>query len=278
MLDAVLRQLAPYARTLEPVFSGAARGFFRDSTTLKSMAALCGHSTAKLPQLEEALRKCVAVGAVVRADMGLWFVRLDTDDCNRLALMLRGINIYRDHVHKDKDTVSVVISHPAQPSKLVKKLEQTLQGTWGLAETADSLVELARKAECRFTVMTPFVDEDGAKRILELLELTKSNVKRELIVRNGLPAALQERIADLQRLNTKVYDFRIARDEGGGTETFHAKVVCIDAEECYVGSSNMTEWSFSYSLELGFCVRGAAGRRVAQVVDAVLQVSQELSL
>ncbi|MEK8049168.1 phospholipase D-like domain-containing protein [Ideonella sp. DXS22W] len=184
------------------------------------------------------------------------------------------MNLYLDQVHHDTDTVAVVISHPAQPSRLVRELEQTLQGTWGLAETADVLLELARRATRRFTVMTPFVDDDGAGRIIELLDLTAPGVRREIIVRGGLPPALQLRRADLERLEAAVFDFRISRDEGAGTETFHAKVVRVDSDECYVGSSNMTAWSFNYSLELGFHVRGAAGKRISQVVDAVLQVSQ----
>ena len=61
-------------------------------------------------------------------------------------------------------------------------------------------------------------------------------------------------------------------------ETFHAKVIRVDHDECYVGSSNMTKWSFDYSLELGFLVSGDAGARVSRVVDAVLTVSNEISI
>jgi len=126
--------------------------------------------------------------------------------------------------------------------------------------------------------MTPFVDEEGGARIVDLFRCTGAAVRRELIVRNGLPAALVAKAVDLADMGVRVYDFRISREERGHNETFHAKVVCADEGECYVGSSNMTKWSFSYSLELGFHARGRAASRVAQILDAVVHVSVPLSV
>jgi phosphatidylserine/phosphatidylglycerophosphate/cardiolipin synthase-like enzyme len=53
---------------------------------------------------------------------------------------------------------------------------------------------------------------------------------------------------------------RLDRPEATGYETFHAKVLLADDDEAYVGSANMTKWSFEQSLELGVLVRGRAAR------------------
>lgn len=74
----------------------------------------------------------------------------------------------------------------------------------------------------------------------------------------------------------RVFDYRLERD-GGGFETFHAKVVLADRNWAYVGSTNMTQWSLAYSMELGVSLKGRSAGRIARVVDAVLRVSKHLN-
>jgi len=181
-------------------------------------------------------------------------------------------------VHQAIDDVTVVISKPAHPSQLVEFLEKTLEGFSKMQTTAHALIDLAHRAKQRFTVMTPFVDDAGIARIIELFESTASDVQRELIIRRPISEALTNNGAILARMGVKVQDFRISKEEVGEHETFHAKVVRVDDDECYVGSSNMTQWSFNYSLELGFLVRGEAGRRVSRILDAVQSVSTSVHL
>jgi len=190
-----------------------------------------------------------------------------------LRTMLRAVNLYKLHVQRHLDEVMVVVSKPAHPSQLVALLEKTLEGFSGMQTTAHALIDLAHRATNRFTVMTPFVDDVGMGRIIELFESTNCKVARELIIRRPIPKSLIKNESNLKRLGVSVYDFRISRDEAGEHETFHAKVVRCDDSECYVGSSNMTQWSFDYSLELGLLVRGEAGRRVSIILDAVQSVS-----
>lgn len=140
------------------------------------------------------------------------------------------------------------------------------------------LGEMAASAMHRFSVMSPFVDEDGAERIVGLFQATRPGVTKELVVRNGLPDALSGKAGELKALGVSVYDFRIPRPDRSENETFHAKVVRVDDSECYAGSSNMTRWSFEYSLELGFHVRGAAAAKVSRLLDAVLAVAARISL
>ena len=276
--DLLLPRLAAHAKYLEPVFRLASGALFRGPTPLRILASSAGISSTQIPQLLVALGAAEASGIVVRASADSWSVSLPQARCGQLALMLRGINLYLGQVHRDVDTVAVVISRPAEPSRLIQALERTLEGTWALTNTAEMLVDMATRATARFSVMTPFVDDDGADRITALFEATRRGVERQLIVRNGLSPALAGHAPQLRAMDVHVYDFRIARDTGYETETFHAKVVRVDDSECYVGSSNMTRWSFQYSLELGFHVRGQAGRQVSRVLDAVLEVSTRVEM
>lgn len=275
MLEREFRALAVYPRAASQFLEVAGDGRMHGLVPLRQLVTFCKLSVAKLPELAAALERGRRVGVVVQVG-DQWRAVMAPEDCKRLALMLRGVCWYLDDVHEEPDTVSVVVSRPAEPSQLVRALNATLEGTWGLHATGEVLVDIARRAERHFILMTPFIDEDGANRVVELFGATRPSVRRELIVRDGLPMALQKRVRDLSALNVQAFDFRISKEELGHNETFHAKAVCADSSECYVGSSNMTRWSFSYSLELGFHVRGVAAARVAQVLDAVVGISTHL--
>ena len=122
-----------------------------------------------------------------------------------------------------------------------------------------------------------FVAENHVIALVAKDATAGTTVSKELIVRRPFPEALANCMTDLELLGVKIFDFRISREDRNENETFHAKVVRIDDNECYVGSSNMTQWSFNYSLELGFLVRGEAGRRVSRILDAVLSVSDAVA-
>ena len=277
-LDHWCKALASQAELLEPVLALVDRGVLLQPTPLKTICSMAGIASSRLPLLTVALRLGAIVGVFREAVSGDWQAACSKEDAGQLRGMLRGVNIYRQQVHKDADKVTVVISKPAEPSQFVAALDKTLEGFWGIETTSHALIRLAQSAHTRFTVMTPFVDDAGMARILELFETTRPYIRRELIVRKPLPTALTARATELQRLGVHLFDFRLSKDDSSDNETFHAKVVRIDDDECYVGSSNMTQWSFDYSLELGFHVCGQAGHRVSLVLDAVLAVSIEVPL
>lgn len=270
--------LAAHAPILSGVFGLASKGMHGTLGDARDIARLIGVSYVRIGEVVSSLRAAELAGAIGQDAQGVWRLTLPPAESRDLALLLRGAALYKERIHQDLDSVQVVISKPAEPSKLGSALERTLEGAWGLHSTADVLANMAGSAETRFSIMTPFVDGDGAIRILELFSATRATVKRELIVRNGIPDSLLAHEHLLRALGIHVFDFRLPRPDRSDTETFHAKVVRVDDVECYVGSSNMTKWSFDYSLELGLHVRGRAGKRVSQVVDAVLAVSNEISL
>jgi phosphatidylserine/phosphatidylglycerophosphate/cardiolipin synthase-like enzyme len=272
-LEDLFLRLAPHGAVIEPLLTLAGAGRLEGLNDSRTLANRSGLGTARQPEVVEALQVAASVGAMARSGMDQWRIALTDADSRELASLLRGARLFRDNVYVERDAVQAVISMPAAPSRLVDTLKQSLQGVWGLETTEAVLGHMAAAARSRFTVMTPFVDADGAHRVIELFAATKPGVRRELIVRDGLPAPLVAYADEIRRLDLSVLDFRILRADRAETETFHAKVVRVDDNECYVGSSNMTRWSFGYSLELGMHVRGAAPGTISRVIDAVLAVS-----
>ena len=244
--------------------------------TARDIARLIGVSHTRIATLLAALRETASAGAAREDSHGVWHITLAAPKSREIALMLMGAHLFKERIHEDRDSVQVVISKPVEPSQFASALESTLEGGWGLSSTSNVLGEMAARASTRFSIMTPFVDDDGASRVIALFRASRASVGKELIVRNGLPASLRAHANELRTLGVRVFDFRLARADRPENETFHAKVVRIDQDECYVGSSNMTRWSFDYSLELGFLVSGEAGAKVSRVIDAVLHVSKEI--
>jgi len=190
--------------------------------------------------------------------------------------LLAGAILYLTHVHRDATIVDVVLTKPPAPSAMAQALDDTLEGSWGLEDTQALLPAIAERAHDSFVVMTPFLDEAGAKVVVNLFEVTKA-ADRVLIVRDGPGGVPQEGLvlvqAKLAALGVKVLNFRLERLDGTGYETFHAKVVLADRSAAYLGSANMTKWSLRYSLELGIFIQGLAAERIADVIQAIRSVS-----
>lgn len=276
-IEGIFLRLAPHASVLCGIFELAGQAGLHGSHSSREIARLVGVGAARLPDIVDALLAAESSGTMEQVS-GEWRFTLEAQHCYQLGLLLRGAAMYRERVHQDLDRVQVVLSKPPQPSRFVAELENTLEGSWGLLATSELLGEMAARAEKRLTIMTPFVDASGANRIVQLFGATREGVERELIVRDGMPSALVELIETLRKLGVKIFDFRLPRTGSGESETFHAKVVSIDDRECYVGSSNMTRWSFDYSLELGFHVTGKAAAQVSRILDVVVRVSSSLAL
>lgn len=276
-LDATLVSLSPYSEILEGVLGLAESGLLSAPIDSKTIASSIGMSSAKLPELHQALRAGEGAG-LFQDKPGGWQIACTSTEIISLRAMFHSVNLYKRHVEHPLDEVTVVVSKPANPSQLVQMLENSIEGFTGMQTTAHALIDLAQRAKKRFTVMTPFLDEAGLKRLLELFECTQKGVIRELIIRRTIPDVLPSAREAFAELGVQVFDFRISKEDTREHETFHAKVVRIDENECYVGSSNMTRWSFNYSLELGFVVRGEAGRRVCQILDTVKSVSAKVDL
>jgi phosphatidylserine/phosphatidylglycerophosphate/cardiolipin synthase-like enzyme len=196
----------------------------------------------------------------------------------RLALMLQGASAYLESVHHDLDEVEVVLTKPIRPSELERALRQAGYEQVGLVATGEMFPAMAAGANTQLIVMTPFLDLAGAEALVLLFSGSAPSVARRLILRSsptGLPHGYLAAADKLRQLGVGVCDYRLDRD-GGGFETFHAKVVLADRNWAYVGSTNMNQWSLAYSMELGVSLKGRAAGRIARVIDAVTKIAIRL--
>lgn len=268
----VLHGMAHSAEVLAPIFVQGAKGRLQSPSSLKELAKIAGVSTAGIEKVREALASACMVGAAVQEGEAAWRLTLSPETCHEVSLMLLGIAVYRGKLHEDADRVSLVLSKPPSPSAFSSALAQSLKGDWGLQETGDTFQRMAVSASQRFLIMTPFLDAAGIERVRSLFEMTRPAVRRYLVVRDADSPAINAVKKEFRELGVAIFEFRLAKG-AGQHETFHAKVVVSDNDQCYLGSSNMTTWSFNYSLELGFHVQGESAKRTAEIVDAVLAVS-----
>jgi phosphatidylserine/phosphatidylglycerophosphate/cardiolipin synthase-like enzyme len=174
-----------------------------------------------------------------------WSPLAETAVMRRLAWMLQGASNYIELVHHNTDEVEVVLTKPTRPSELERALREAGYEQVGLVATGEMFPAMAAGANEHFTVMTPFLDLAGAEALVQLFERSALNVEPRLIFRSspmGLPDGYLATADTLLQLGVRVFDYRLERD-GGGFETFHAKVVLADRNWAYVGSTNMTQWS-----------------------------------
>jgi hypothetical protein len=272
----LLVALAPHSRVGAPICAAIADGRLGGTVNLRHVCTMSGLSQSNSAEAEAFLVSAQRVGLIERSS-GLTWSLLEPKRLAELASMLFAVEVYRSQVHTANDEVDVVLTKPAGTSRVAQALNNTLRGDWGLINTRDLLPMMAEQATQRFAIMTPFIDDTGADVITSLFSITRPGVKRELIIRNApdddLPAGLAKVSEQLIALGVQCYKFRLDRADTSGYETFHAKVVLVDAQSAYVGSANMNKWSLEYSLELGLRVRGRAGCRIAEIIDSVLHVS-----
>lgn len=267
--------LAPHCEVSAALCEAAGQGSFSASLGLHSICTRVGLPQARAADVERSLIAGQVYGLFAQSTPLTWQVR-DRALAAQLAPLLQGARLYRTRVYRDADIVDVVLTKPPAPSQVSQQLESMLHGSWGFRDTRQLLPAIAESASSSFCVMTPFFDEVGAQVVLNLFERTSAS-DRCLVLRTDkegqLPPGLPGIREDLSRLSVAVLNFRLDRPDAPGNETFHAKVVLADEEAAYVGSSNMNQWSFEYSLELGLYVRGKAAVRIAALLRAVRAVS-----
>lgn len=267
--------LACHAEVSAPLCEAAAGGRLALAADIHTLCTRVGLPRARAGDLERAMFVGLHFGLFEQAGPTSWR-SLDNSLAAKLAPLLEGVRLYRGRVHQDADLVEVVLTRPPAPSQVSRQLEGMLSGGWGFRDTKQLLPAIAGAAKASLTVMTPFFDDVGAEVVLNLFENTTA-VDKCLILRatkEGLPPeGLQKVRGALATLGVDVINFRLDRPGIAGNETFHAKTVLADEVAAYVGSSNMNQWSFEHSLELGLHVRGKAAARIAELLRAVRAVS-----
>jgi phosphatidylserine/phosphatidylglycerophosphate/cardiolipin synthase-like enzyme len=279
-LHEALKTLSAHSAVGRLICCAVSAGQLSGTIDVRRICSLSGISLARTGEVLNFLIATKGLGLVEKISDLNWRV-VQASILAELAPMLQAIHVYRTEIHKDADTVEVVLTKPLSPSQLAKSLEGMLLGTWGLLDTREVLPSIAGSATERFVVMTPFLDEVGGEILLALFQHVQLSVRKQLIIRatadGHLPAGYLAITEQLSDLGVEAFNFRLEKEEGFGMETFHAKIVLSDNAKAYVGSSNMTKWSFQYSLELGLLVSGKAANRIGQVIDAVTNISTRLA-
>lgn len=267
--------LAPLCDVAAPLCESAGSGGLDVPHDLRGICTQIGLPQTRAGDVERTLAAGQMVGVFLKASELTWQTT-NKALAAQLAALLRGADLYRRRVHRDKDVVEVVLTKPPAPSQVSRQLEGMLAGTWGLRDTKQLLPAIAESASTSFSVMTPFLDEVGAAVVLNLF--ARADVPDKCLVLRTMPdgnppPGLASVRRGLCELGVAVVNFRLDRPDASGNETFHAKVVLADAASAYVGSTNMHKWSFEYSLELGLYVRGRAATRIADILLAIRAVS-----
>lgn len=190
-----------------------------------------------------------------------------------LAAFLLGAEAMRTARPPDAETLAVV-TLPEAPSAIARVLPAEGPIHASIGRTEEALTEIARAAVTSLTVMSPFVNREGAE-FVQLLFDTCSAPQRTLITRRAgaTRQALEPLLPTMAAKGINILDYLLPAK--GGYETFHAKIVIADGDLAYVGSANMTRYA-RHSMELGVIVKGRPARAVAALVRAVERISQPL--
>lgn len=277
--DAQLHQaflsLAEQPETAAAICLAAAQGKFSGETELRAICTKAGLSQSATYQVEKTLAAGVKAG-VFRRHSELYWDTVEGVDYRTLAHYLKGASLYRERIFKPDNLVDVVLTKPPSPSKLERALDAMGYKASFLENTGEIFTDLVTRSAKRFLVMTPFVDEEGGAKLVQLFSKVPEGATKQLIVRcqAGVPSpALMNLQGELKGQNVQLFNYWLAKEQPGTYETFHAKVVLSDSHRCYVGSANMTQSSFAYSMELGFLVEGDAAKTVAWMCEAIMKLS-----
>lgn len=271
----VFDMLAPYCEVSARLCEEAGLGALDNPIELHALCTLLDLPLARSADLERALIAGQSCGLFEKATFLTWKVKKRAL-AQEVAPLLMGTKLYCSRVHQDANIVDVVLTRPPSPSHISEQLENMFQNYRSFRDTKQLLPVIAESARKSFGVMTPFIDDVGAQIVLNLFKLTKAPDKYLILRTNRYgepPSALATVGEELSRLGVSVVNFHLDRSDAIGNETFHAKVILADDSAAYVGSSNMNQWSFAYSLELGLHVRGEAAAKIATVIQAVREVS-----
>jgi hypothetical protein len=210
-----------------------------------------------------------------------WLVPVDSGWVRGSTVLPTGVPHFLDGAasmrnYSSNDSVaSAVVTMPAGESALGRALPLTGVNYSSLISTDDAFKTIANSAVASFSIMSPFLNEDGLALVIDLFGVTKAR-KKTLIVRRagGAISWARSRLDHLRELDVKVLDYTLQSNPG--YETFHAKILLADTDLAYVGSSNMTVFSRN-SVELGVLMSGRAAQIVSSVVRAVEHIANPVS-
>lgn len=224
-------------------------------------------------------RTLLTAGIAVQTNFEIHWID-SADALKSLAQNLLGVATYL-RVHRDRDSVDLVLTEPGQKSLLRRAIDDSHALSPIIFQTSDAFFSLARAAKEELTVLSPFLDPHGASFLVELFTLCSDGVRRVLICRPlnepECGDAFRRRAADFRQLGVSVYEYALPSLLPSGRETFHAKVVLVDAFSFYVGSSNFMGSALDRSFECGVVVKGETARQLRYVLTALQSIARSVS-
>jgi hypothetical protein len=87
-----------------------------------------------------------------------------------------------------------VVTLPPKPSQIAHQLQRMASASFTtLAETQDAFLHLARRAQERLVIMTPYIDAAGARWAADLFEATNAPAKNSQNGKSPLPGGQARR-------------------------------------------------------------------------------------
>lgn len=210
---------------------------------------------------------------------GLYKPLWSADEIRNLRWVLQGA-CWSSEIEPDKQ-IDIVMTFPRAPSKLKSELSKIGHRKSLIKGTTETFEDLAKNSQSTFSILTPFLDEIGAKTLVNLFRACPQDVNKELILRflsfdRGSPRYPTGYVVvedELKSLGVKVYDYALERDDEKLLETFHAKIVLCDNQKAYIGSSNFHKYSLNNSLELGVFISDDSVNIIRKLLDAIISIS-----
>lgn len=184
--------------------------------------------------------------------------------------------------NNDDSGNQIVLTLPKRSTHLKQALPAIDAKTVHILGTEETVDHLAFSARKRLVVLTPFLDSTGAQQVLRMFQ-NSGCPEKHLILRftddpksDFYPKGFSEIRDVLESTGVTVSDYSLSTGSTGWKETFHAKVVLADRERAYIGSANMTARSLESSMELGVLLQGEDVVNVANIIDAILNISNRI--
>jgi hypothetical protein len=167
-------------------------------------------------------RSLLAAGIAVQGNFETRWTS-SSDDLKNLAQNLLGVASYI-RAHHDRDSVQLVLTEPGQKSALRRAIDDSRALSPVVFQTSDAFFSLARAAKEELTVLSPFLDQQGADFLAELFALCSRGVRRILICRPldepECGNAFWRHAADFRRLGVSIYEYALPSLLPSGRETF----------------------------------------------------------
>lgn len=216
---------------------------------------------------------------IIEDNDSVFTLKISQRDTLILRSLLKGSEWSKSE--RSEPDLKLVMTAPKAPSSLQREIASLGHNRSLIIGTEETYEDIARKCKRKFSVMTPFLDDVGAKHLLKLFKLCPPDSEKQLILRflseldnsSRFPHGLRTIENDLIDLGVSIFDYSIEREKSNLLETFHAKVIVCDSVYAYLGSSNFHKYSIDNSMELGVFLEGSPVSLLRRLIDVVVSIS-----